>query len=131
MKGKELALKYGLGEEEQCIKIYPWSRSVTGKFNNIVLNQLQEIHPEDIPQFISSQPKNIIISSIYEYIAHGNFFTAAMIARSIVSIHPDVQSHIQSYCPEWVSSMLYTWPDHTIPKDPSEFGPHLPFQFVQ
>lgn len=116
--------------EGSPIKIYPWSISVTGGFNERELRFLRIFPVKYLIEDFDENPYSIT-RALVEIVFHGNPRRAAQFARGLVELNPDHLERFREYFEGYEQEMevLFKKPIDEFPSQPSEI--RGPIEYVQ
>lgn len=118
--------------ERSPVKIYPWSMSATGEFEQDQLTILQHSDIGFLVEWLNEKPYGIM-NSLIEIMYHGNVRRAIQIARGLVETNPIHQARFREVLGFGEDERLFDYwfkkPIEEIPSQPSEMT--VPIEYVQ
>jgi hypothetical protein len=120
-------LEFGRQSEGPILRIFPWSLSATGRYNQEQLAVLKNNDIEEIVEILNQQPHEIF-DTMAEIVGHGNIRRAVQIARGLVSVNP---AHEQLFQTKMDRHTMHHWfkePLDRIPSRPTEIP--VPVEYI-
>ena len=110
------------------VKIYPWSRSVTGQFSERELIMLRGFSVADLAEEFDPHPY-AIINGVIEITGHGEIRRAVEFARALAELNPLHLERFREVLGEGDMEYWFRKPLEEIPSKPSEMT--VPIEYVQ